>query len=231
MTPLRRILTEDGSYTLLREDLGETYHSAKGSITESTHVYIRNGLQHVAQHRDHLTIAEIGFGTGLNALLTALEKPFALTVNYYGLDTLPLSEEVLLDMRHAELIRHPDADQVFRSIAAQPWQSGTEKSSASVYNGFHLAKLAVSVQNMQLPVQADLVYFDAFAPRHQPEMWEPAVFELLATQMAEGGVLVTYCAQGKLRRSLQAMGWEVERVPVAGGLKNEMIRARRPAKA
>lgn len=228
MKPLQRILTEDGSYTLKREDLGETYHSRKGAITESEHVYLFNGFRHVAENKAQIAIAEIGFGTGLNALLTALCKRDDSTLVYYGIDTLPLDSSAMEAMHYEKAVAHPDAAAVFKEIAHTPWQFTEKPMLQLVCKDFHLAKLAVSVKDMQLPDKVDLIYYDAFAPRYQPEMWEPDVFMHLATQMKPGGFLVTYCAQGRFRRSLQALGWTVERVPVAGGLKNEMIRARRP---
>ncbi len=228
MKPLQRILTEDGSFTLKREDLGETYHSQKGAITESEHVYLFNGFRYAAKNKNRLAIAEIGFGTGLNALLTALDRRDGLEIHYYGIDTLPLESSDIAAMHYEQTSGHPEAASVFREIAQLPWQFGAQPITLTVRDGFQLAKIAVSVRDMQLPEMVDLIYYDAFAPKYQPDMWEPVVFEHLTTQMKPGGLLVTYCAQGKFRRSLQALGWTVERVPVAGGLKNEMIRARRP---
>jgi tRNA U34 5-methylaminomethyl-2-thiouridine-forming methyltransferase MnmC len=228
MKPLQRILTEDGSYTLKREDLGETYHSQKGAITESEHVYLSNGFRHAVQNKNRIAIAEIGFGTGLNALLTALDRHIGLEIAYYGIDTLPLDSSEMEALHYERTVMHPEAATVFAKIAHLPWQFGEKLITEEVRDGFQLAKLAVSVLDLQLPEKVDLIYYDAFAPKYQPEMWEPVVFEHLATQMKPGGLLVTYCAQGKFRRNLQALGWTVERAPVAGGLKNEMIRARRP---
>lgn len=228
MKPIQRILTADGSYTLRREDLGETYHSVKGAITESEHVYIRHGFRPLEQDRNRIAIAEIGFGTGLNALLTALEKREGRELVYYGIDAMPLDAAAMASMQYPASIRHPNASRVFQTMAALPWQVGENVTTSPVCDGFHLAKLAVPVLRMQLPEPVDLVYFDAFAPKYQPDIWEPQVFEHLATQMQAGGCLVTYCAQGRFRRTLEALGWTVERLPVAGGLKNEMIRARSP---
>jgi tRNA U34 5-methylaminomethyl-2-thiouridine-forming methyltransferase MnmC len=228
MKPLRRILTEDGSYTLKREDLGETYHSQKGAITESEHVYLSNGFRYAVQNKNRIAIAEIGFGTGLNALLTALERHNGLEIIYYGIDTLPLDSSEMEAMHYEQSVLHPEAAAVFRKIAHSPWQFSEKPIAEAVRDGFYLAKIAVSVRDLQLPEKVDLIYYDAFAPKYKPEMWEPVIFEHLATQMNPDGILVTYCAQGKFRRNLQALGWTVERVPVAGGLKNEMIRARRP---
>ena len=228
MKPLQRILTEDGSYTLIRADLGETYHSKKRAITDSDNVYLRNGFRHAIQNKGRIILTEIGFGTGLNALLTSLDQPEGLEVMYYGIDTLPLSSSEIESMHYERVVTDPEAAAVFREIAHLPWQYGEKPKTKSVRERFHLAKICTSVKDLQLPEKADLIYYDAFAPKYQPEMWEPVVFEHLATQMEPGGLLVTYCAQGKFRRNLQALGWTVERVPVAGGLKNEMIRARRP---
>lgn len=228
MKPLQRILTEDGSYTLKREDLGETYHSQKGAITESEHVYLSNGFRHAVQNKHRIAIAEIGFGTGLNALLTAFELKEGLEIVYYGIDTVPLDRSVMEAMHYEQVVSHPASASVFSSIARLPWQFGENPDTEAIRDGFHLAKLVVSANNVQLPEKVDLIYYDAFAPKYQPEMWEPVVFEHLATQMKPGAFLVTYCAQGKFRRNLQALGWLVERLPVAGGLKNEMIRARCP---
>lgn len=228
MKHLHRILTEDGSYTLQREDLGETYHSRKGAITESEHVYLFNGFRYASKNKNRIFIAEIGFGTGLNALITALDRQEGQEIVYYGIDTVPLAGSEIVAMQYERGITHPDAAGLLHAIAHLPWQFREKPVATTISDGFHLAKLAVSVRDMQLPEKADLIYFDAFAPKYQPEMWEPPVFEHLATQMNPGAVLVTYCAQGKFRRSLQTLGWMVERVPVSGGLKNEMIRARRP---
>lgn len=228
MKPLRIIPTADGSFTLRREDLGETYHSTQGALTESQHVYIQHGLLQFPRGKTRLTIAEVGFGTGLNALLTSLCKPDDQEITYYGIDNLPLDSAEMQAMNYPAALDFPAAQEHFDKISAAPWQKQEHFVPEKVLDRFALAKVAGSVLDVQLPENADLVYFDAFGPRYQPEIWEPAVFEHLSTRMAPGAILVTYCARGQFRRTLESLGWAVERLPGPVGLKKEMIRARCP---
>lgn len=228
MKLLHRIQTADGSLTLRRTDLGETYHSNQGAITESMHIYIRSGLLHVLPKSDELVIAEVGFGTGLNALLTALERPEQVAIRYYGIDNMPLAANDMLAMEYPSLLKRKDAADLYHMIAAVPWQDNISPITAKAQPGFQLSKLAGAVQLLRIPEAADLVYYDAFAPKYQPELWEQPIFELLAQQMKAGGVLVTYCARGKFRRMLEALGWTVERLEGPAGFKKEMIRATCP---
>lgn len=212
--------TADGSHTLLRPDLNETYHSTQGALEEALHVYVRAGL-HVAQiARRDLRILEIGFGTGLNALLTLLDRRLSPdTTAYVSVEPNPLPLELVARLNYPNVIPNLDALNLFAALHDAPWNS-----VATVLNRFRLRKIRGRVQHADLGGPFDLVYFDAFAPDKQPEMWTTDVFTKIHGVMNDDGVLVTYCAKGEVKRTLKSVGFEVETLPGFGG-KREMTRA------
>lgn len=209
----------DGSHTLKVEELKEHYHSHKGALQESLYVFIEKGLREFDQ-ADHVSILEVGFGTGLNALLTALDQKRP-SVKYCSLETFPLKWELASQLNYPKLIQDESAEKVFEDMHLAAWNS-----EVSLMDGFVLQKLNNSLQEFGTDLKFDLVYYDAFAPHAQPELWEPAIWEKLFNIMNNGGVLVTYCAKGQVRRDMQAAGFKVERLDGPPG-KREMIRARK----
>jgi len=209
-------LTSDGSPTLYVPELDETYHSMHGSVQEARHVFIENGLYFVAAELKEVNILEVGFGTGLNALLTAqYAKENALGVHYVGLEAYPVEEEIWKVMNYLD---DPEAKACYTQIMELPF-GVTEAYDAS----FTLCKLAFSIQEWATTEKFDLIYYDAFGPKAQPEMWELAIFEKLYSLLNPGGAIVTYCAQGQFKRHLKSLGLRVEGLPGPPG-KREMTR-------
>jgi len=211
-------LTEDGSHTLYVPELNEHYHSVFGARTESMHVFIENGLKHL--NKKNIKILEIGFGTGLNALLTILNKG-ATNIEYHSLEKYPLSAEVENSLLFSPEQTAFETD-IFKRIHATPWNQ-----PGSVAPGFTLLKQEADLLTFHFSDSYDLVYFDAFAPDVQPELWTEGVFQKIFSAMNSEGVITTYSAKGEVRRTLQKVGFKVERLPGPPG-KREMLRGTKP---
>jgi tRNA U34 5-methylaminomethyl-2-thiouridine-forming methyltransferase MnmC len=220
--------TADGSPTLYVPALDEHYHSHHGAAQESRHVFIAAGLQPLLAagrgQNSPLKVLEVGLGTGLNALLTLQAAQAAsAAVAYDGYETYPLPAEAVAALA-PQWAAEPALSQAFGQLHEAPWHE-----SISLAPGFLVAKIQAQVQAAALPAaHYDLVYFDAFAPEKQPELWTEAVFQHLYAAAAPGAVLVSYCAQGQFRRNLRAACWLTEKLPGPPG-KREMTRARKPA--
>ncbi|MBQ8521668.1 MAG: tRNA (5-methylaminomethyl-2-thiouridine)(34)-methyltransferase MnmD [Bacteroides sp.] len=210
--------TADGSYTLYVPHLDEHYHSVKGALTESQHIFIDMGLKHSSA--PHPRILEIGLGTGLNCFLTLLTaEENRRSVHYTGIERYPLDEATVHRLDYPALIgRGHEAD--YLAIHRAPWNEETELSP-----WFTLHKIEGDFTNYRFEGPYDIIYFDAFAPDKQPEMWEQSLFDRLYQVLDEGGILTTYCAKGSVRRMLQAAGFTVERLPGPPGGKREILRA------
>jgi tRNA U34 5-methylaminomethyl-2-thiouridine-forming methyltransferase MnmC len=229
MTLLKKLPTADGSYTLERTDLGETYHSRKGAITESVHIYIQEGLQIAATYKAKnglLNILEVGFGTGLNCLLSALNAP--CEIQYTGIDNFPLEHLILLELEYTQQVNHPKAANTYHQIITAPWNSAHFSHLTDTAYPMYFLKRECALLNFNTPNKFDLVFYDAFAPKYQPEMWNEAAMTHITNLIQPRGILVTYCAQGNFRRLLQNLGWHVDRIPGPAGFKKEMIRAFAP---
>jgi tRNA U34 5-methylaminomethyl-2-thiouridine-forming methyltransferase MnmC len=212
--------TGDNSHTLFSEVFGENYHSRHGALQESEHVFIKNGLEHI-EIKDTLHILEVGMGTGLNVLLTVLHPLVKDFIVYYtAIEPYPVASEI------AEMLNYPDmmqdkktAKQLFYSI-----HNGEPNRLIQLQENFFLYKAICQLQQFSTDNLFDLVYFDAFAPSRQAEMWEESIFRKLAAIIKPSGILVTYCAKGVFKRILKETGFEVERLPGPPG-KREMTRA------
>jgi tRNA U34 5-methylaminomethyl-2-thiouridine-forming methyltransferase MnmC len=220
MSNITIITTTDGSHSLLNVSLNETYHSVHGAMQESIHVFIRNGLDFFCERSsvDPVKILEMGFGTGLNALLTAqcaLETK--RHIHYTTLETFPLAKEVWSHLNYAG---SPVAKDLFQQIHEAEW--AVEKP---VHPFFTQLKIETSLQQASLaPASFDLVYYDAFAPSKQPELWDIGLLKKVTDALQPGGVFVTYCAKGQLKRDLKGLGLTVETLAGPPG-KKEMVRA------
>jgi len=219
--------TADGSLTLYVPELDEHYHSMNGAIQESRHVYLYSGLSHYISTnypvnepdkkvpQMEIRVLEFGFGTGLNAFLTALEaENRGLKIHYTALEKFPLSGEITNQLNYL-----PANQSLFRHIHQSDWGH-----PVMITSHFILQKLAIDFFSFDFPDGYDVVYYDAFAPDKQREVWAPELFEKLFSAMNPGGVLTTYCAKGSIRRMMQQAGFSVERIPGASG-KREMLRA------
>ncbi len=225
------IITKDGSPSVSVPEMGVTYHSIHGALQESMHVYIDAGLHYTSRRREQpetLQILEIGFGTGLNALLTLIEtEKNQQKIHYTAIELYPLTMEEVLSLNYCELLGRQDLIPFFQQLHACHWEKETD-----ITGNFVLIKVNTSLvgflTNSQLNSQPfNLIYYDAFAPAAQPELWAPEIFQKLFQWMAPGGILVTYCSKGAVRRAMQAAGFIVEKIPGPPG-KREMIRAVRP---
>ena len=198
--------TADGSYTLYVPELDEHYHSVKGALTESQHIFIDMGLKHSSVPSPR--ILEIGLGTGLNCFLTLLNaEEEKRHIHYTGIERFPLDMDVIKKLDYPSIIgkRH---EQDYLAIHQAPWEEDVALSS-----WFTLHKIQGDFTHYNFIKGYDIIYFDAFAPEKQPEMWEQSLFNSLYEILNEGGILTTYCAKGVVRRMLQQAGFIVERLP------------------
>jgi tRNA U34 5-methylaminomethyl-2-thiouridine-forming methyltransferase MnmC len=215
------VTSADGSDTVYVPSLNEHYHSVFGAINESRHVFIAAGLNYVRKSLSSINILEVGFGTGLNALLTCLETcSDNLLVNYTGIEFAPLAEVILSKLNYVEKIDHPEVSTIFDHLHSSPWGTLTW-----INPHFSLMKIHGSVLEFLFEqAHYDLVYFDAFGPDVQPEMWSLAVFHKMASALKPGGVLVTYSTKGMVKRNLKEAGFMLEKLPGPVG-KREILRA------
>ncbi|RTE53055.1 SAM-dependent methyltransferase [Arenibacter aquaticus] len=212
------ITTADGSKTIQIEDWNEQYHSVHGAVQEAYHVFIKNGLS-LFQDRQ-LSILEIGFGTGLNAFITLMEaKKKGLTVAYKGVEAYPVLPKELRELDYSTALGQPENEEYFLKMHQTSWGQ-----SHDITQNFILEKQQTDFREISDTNVFDLVYFDAFGARVQPELWTAEIFEIMFKAMKKGGVLVTYSAKGSVRRAMQQVGFIVERLPGPPG-KREMLRA------
>ena len=216
------LLTQDGSYTVAIPEMNVTYHSIRGALQESIHIYIQSGLQYALPKVaiETISVFEMGFGTGLNALLTMQEAiRLKRRINYYAVELFPLTIE------EAKALKQDDqlgTGNLAMQLHEAPWE---EEVMINEY--FTLYKTNQSLLDLSLNIQFDVVYFDAFAPNDQPELWTEAVFANLFNNLNNNGVLVTYSCKGTVRRIMQAVGFIVNKIPGPIG-KAEIVRAIRP---
>jgi len=226
MPSLKVIVTADGSHSILNEDLGETYHSSHGAVLESGHVFINNGLDYVISNGmpGNISILEIGFGTGLNAFLTwqrVIDR--GITTQYTAVEPFPVPPEIWRQLNYAQ---EPSLRRVFARIHEAPWDVNQD-----IDPHFHLLKCRTTLEQFScISSSYDLVYFDAFSPDKQPAVWTLPVLEKIANSLKDGGIFVTYCAKGQLKRNLKALGLLTESLSGPPG-KREMVRAIKTSRA
>lgn len=210
--------TADGSHTLYVPELDETYHSSHGALQEAMHVFIRHGLEFTqTENLDGLKILEMGLGTGLNAWLTAVNAK--VPVEYTGIEAFPVEAEILAELNYASNSAVEEKE-LFQRISAAGWENFEQVSTS-----FFLRKLHSKLLDAHLLTNHfDLVYYDAFGPRAQQELWEMEPLKKVVGALRPGGVFVTYCAQGQFKRNLKSLGMSIESLPGPPG-KREMTRA------
>jgi len=216
------IITKDGSSTIEIPEMEVTYHSIHGAIQESKHVFIQAGLvdSEVFEYIGVNHLLEIGFGTGLNALLTLMEADKHKNRIYYtAIEPLPLNENEIKQLNYCQQLDQPDYQKHFERMHDTAWEEMYE-----VTNYFRLTKTKNNLFNLPAEETFFLIYFDAFAPNAQPELWTKEVFSKLYSILIPGGILVTYCSKGEVRRTMQAAGFKIEKLPGPPG-KREMLRA------
>lgn len=219
------IITKDGSHTIFIPEMNVTYHSVHGAIQESQHVFIKAGLidpglfDFIGLHH----VLEIGFGTGLNALLTLIEADRHKNRIYYNaIELFPLNDDEISRLNYCDQLNLPDYKPLFDKMHHTGWEEMYE-----ITNYFRLTKIKCDLLDYSAEELFDIIYFDAFAPASQPELWTIEVFEKMFSILKSGGMLVTYCSKGEVRRNMIAAGFKVEKLPGPPG-KREMIRAIRP---
>lgn len=213
------VTTKDSSSTLFVPGLDQHYHSMHGAMQESMHVFIEAGL-HLFKDKGKANILEIGLGTGLNALLTALEaEKLKLSIDYTALEKYPLSMDEMLQLNYGELLEGAETKRLLTELHQLKWGEKMELSSS-----FLLQKLEIDFKDYQKKEVHDLIYFDAFAPSAQPDLWTVDIFTSMYNSLKPGGTLVTYCVKGDVRRNMKSAGFEVEKIPGPPG-KREMARA------
>ncbi|MEP0211831.1 MAG: tRNA (5-methylaminomethyl-2-thiouridine)(34)-methyltransferase MnmD [Cellulophaga sp.] len=212
------ITTGDGSKTIQIEDWNEQYHSIHGAVQEAYHVFIKHGLSLFKD--EPVSILEIGFGTGLNAIITALEAfKSNLTINYTGVEAYPVSLEEVSQLNYIEQLNAKESADVFAKMHKVEWEV-----SNTILPNFQLLKRKQDFLEITDKATYNLIYFDAFGARVQPELWTETVFKIMYNALKTNGVLVTYAAKGSVRRAMLAVGFKVERLPGPPG-KREMLRA------
>ena len=231
---LRKIITTaDGSKTIHLVDWDEHYHSIHGAIQEANHVFIKYGLlffvdrktelkydfKHLEQSHKSLSLLEIGFGTGLNAFITLIEaQQLNVPIDYVGVEAFPISSDELNAMNYVEQLNHSHPDE-FKKMHQVPWET-----KQRITPNFSLTKQKKMVEGIDDVDYYDLIYFDAFGPSVQPELWTETIFKKMYDSLQINGVLVTYSAKGSVRRAMQSVGFSVEKLPGPPG-KREMLRA------
>jgi len=216
------VLTADGSTSIFIEELDEHYHSIHGALQESKHVFINAGLQQKCQQNDTISILEIGFGTGLNALLTCIENDkLKKHINYVAIEKFPLPENIYKQLNYCSLIDNDNCSNIFDKLHHCTWMQPT-----MINNNFQLTKIQQDFNEVHVKDEFDIIYFDAFAPSAQPELWTETIFKSMYEALKTNGILVTYCAKGLVKRTMKNVGFTVESLPGPVG-KREMTRARK----
>lgn len=214
------ITTGDGSKTIHIPDWNENYHSSHGAVQEAKHVFLKHGLE-LFLGRTEIRILEIGFGTGLNAILTLEAGMECGSLIYYeGLEAFPISVEEMKALEYDTLFGSDFLKAYYEKLHSSSWESENEITST-----FSLTKIQIELQKQTFPAEKfDLIYFDAFGPRVQEGMWTQEIFQKLYNSLKPGGILVTYCAKGQVKRDMKAVGFMIEALPGPPG-KREMTRA------
>ena len=218
------ITTADGSKTIQIEEWNEQYHSVHGAIQEAKHVFIKEGLYHYCNanttESNEVSILEIGFGTGLNAFITLLEADKLKTkIHYVGVEAFPVGIEEMNQLNYVEQLHAKNQDHLLKQMHESPWEG--EQNMGSFFTLTKQKKDFTEIKDINT---YDIIYFDAFGSRVQPELWTETIFQKMYDALKLNGVLVTYAAKGSVRRAMQTVGFEVERLQGPPG-KREMLRA------
>jgi tRNA U34 5-methylaminomethyl-2-thiouridine-forming methyltransferase MnmC len=205
--------TEDGSNTLYSQELNEHYHSVHGAVQESEHIFIKYGLKHILSTTPQPSILEIGFGTGLNCLLTLRN---VTNIKYTSIEKYPISAKQAIELEYAV---NKEEQDLFRQLHEASW------NTALKVNGTQLFKVKDDIVTCDFGMDNyDLIYFDAFSPEVQPDLWTTTIFEKMFLALRKGGVLLTYCAKGSVKRGLKSVGFSIDNPPGPPG-KREITRA------
>lgn len=216
------IVTKDGSHSVAVPAWAVSYHSVYGAVQESLHVFIEAGLRYWFNRNKaamRCVLFEMGFGTGLNALLAALEaEGLQRKIMYETVEAFPLEQSITQQLNYCETLQQPSWQPVFESLHSAAWNT-----TQPITPNFSLRKVNTLLANYTPGEPVNIIFYDAFAPGAQPELWTKEVFEQLLNMLALDGVLVTYCSKGDVRRAMIAAGFNVEKIPGPAG-KREMLR-------
>lgn len=218
------IITADGSATIYLPDWDEQYHSKHGAVQEAYHVFIKHGLHHYCNSglstSEVVSVLEIGFGTGLNTLITLLEaETLKVKIDYTGVEAYPVALDEALKLNYTNMLDVRVDQDVFKTIHMVSWES-----QHKIAPFFSLTKQNKFFKDIEAKSQYNIIYFDAFGARVQPDLWTEAIFQIMFNALRPNGVLVTYSAKGSVRRAMQSVGFKVEKLPGPPG-KREMLRA------
>ncbi len=210
-------LTADGSHSVRSGKFDVLYHSMHGAIQESKHVFLRSGLDLI--HKDKINILEMGFGTGLNMLLTLIEnEKLRKSISYHSIEAYPLEREKVKQLNYLEILDRQDLTSTFYNFHSSDWNQ-----NHMINDHFNYTKFHTLIQDIDLEDHYDLVYYDAFAPTTQEELWTPEIFTKIGRNLNPEAILVSYCAKGSFKRALLEAGFTIEKIPGPPG-KREMIR-------
>jgi tRNA U34 5-methylaminomethyl-2-thiouridine-forming methyltransferase MnmC len=220
---LQAVITGDGSSTVLDPITGEHYHSTFGAITESSHVFITNGFKKLSPDTDPVNILEVGFGTGLNALLTlTLSEELGRSVRYHALEPFPLDAKTAGLLNYPLRLGRPETAAWFTGLHA-----AAEGVITHITDRFTLLKTRTKLEDAALPEKNyPLIYLDAFSPNVQPELWQNECFAKMFLAIQMGGMLTTYCSKGAVSRAMKESGFQVEKLPGPPG-KRHILRGTR----
>lgn len=213
-------ITKDGSSTLYSSKYDQHYHSVHGAINESMHVFIDAGLKALVNGKKVINVLEMGFGTGLNALLTFVHRG-DFKIRYTTIEAEPVAIETVHRLNYSQLIQHPEIEKVLTQLHQSDWNHWI-----TLTEDFNFYKYHGLLQDFKSEDRYDVIFFDAFAPNSQPELWTPQIFARLYEHSAPGAIITTYSAKGDVRRALKIAGYQVEKLPGPPG-KREMLRGRK----
>lgn len=213
-------ITSDGSHTLFVENLNETYHSTHGAIQEAKHVFLKNGIHTIDKKK--ISVLEIGFGTGLNTILTfQYAENNNKEIHYSTIETNPLENEIIEKLNYVSELKQNVLKTPFQKIHQSDWEKESKISP-----NFTLIKINKKIQDFESNQKFDIIYYDAFGPTAQPEMWTKEIFKKLYSLLNDNSFIVTYCAKGQVKRDLKSVGFEVIPLPGPPG-KREMTLAKK----
>lgn len=212
-------ITADGSHTFYVEELDEQYHSMHGSIAEAEHIFINSGLLNKVKQKQAFKIFEVGMGTGLNVYLTAIAAAKnKLNLEMHSIEAYPVDVEEVHLLNYPQQLRA--SEELFYQIHKSKWEE-----LISLNANLSLKKIKADIRDYSFEGLYDVVYYDAFAPEKQAEMWEKEIFKKIFRAMETDGILLTYCVKGVIRRLLAEVGFEIEKLPGPKNGKREMLRA------